>query len=261
MGLLWSARMAAPPPPDVSVVLPVYRSEAFAAERVRGLLRHLEAGGRPFEVVAVDDGSPDASAAALEALGHPALRVLRRAINGGKFAAVKDGMAVARGRCRVFTDADVPYELDALDEMVRHVLDRRFHLAVGDRTLPGSSYAAELGPVRRVTTQAFTLFVRLFVTSGLADTQCGLKAFRADVAEALFPLLAEERFAGDVEILYIALLHALEIKRVPVRLAFQGESTVHPRSDAARMLAALARIRRRRRRGAYDSPALRALGA
>ena len=246
-------------PPDVSVVLPVYRSEAFVAERVGVLLGHLDRGPYSFEVLAVDDGSPDTSAAILESVGHPALRVLRRPRNGGKFAAVKDGMAVARGRCRVFTDADVPYELDALDEMVHHVLDRGFHLAVGDRTLPGSSYAAELGLVRRVTTQAFTLFVRLFVTSGLADTQCGLKAFRADVARALFPVLAEDRFAGDVEILYVALLHALEVKRVPVRLAFQGDSTVRPRTDAARMLAALARIRRRRRRGAYDTPALRAL--
>ena len=207
----------------------------------------------------VDDGSRDGTAAVLRSLALPNLVPVFRPRNGGKFAAVVEGMAAARGRCRVFTAADVPYGFSSLPRMADLVRRRGFHLVVGDRTLPGSAYAEDMGLVRRVATHGFSAFVRLFVTAGLYDTQCGLKAFRGDVAEALFPLLRERGFAGDVELLYIALMHNLEIKRVPVRLRYQGRSTVRPMLHAWAMLESLARIRWRRTRGLYDSPALTAL--
>ena len=82
-------------------------------------------------------------------------------------------MARTRGDCCLFTDADVPYELEAIPYAVSLVNGRGFDLVIGDRNLEGSRYGAELTPLRRAATAAFTVFVRLFVTSGLFDTQCG----------------------------------------------------------------------------------------
>ncbi len=247
-------------PPELSVVIPVYEAEDFVGDRLRALCAFLDGSGVSYELIAVDDGSRDESAARVEALALPQVRVLRRERNGGKFAALADGMAQARGACCLFTDADVPYELPIVSQMVHLVRDRGFHIVIGDRTLPGSSYAEHLHPVRAVATRLFTVFVRLLVTGGVPDTQCGIKAFRGDVARALFPLLRERGFAGDVELLYVALKHNLSLRRLPARLAYQGPSSVRSVRDGLAMLRAIPALRRRHRAGAYGSPALDAIG-
>ncbi|MEE8475552.1 MAG: glycosyltransferase [Myxococcota bacterium] len=245
---------------DLSVVLPVYNAEMFIEERLGALCDYLENSGLSYEVIAVDDGSRDGSVERIQNLNRDHTRIVRRERNEGKFAAIAAGMAECRGRCCLFTDADIPYELDAISRMLHLIRDRGFHVAIGDRTLPGGSYTDQLGPVRRLATRLFTVFVRLFVTGGVPDTQCGIKAFRADVARHLFPLLRERGFAGDVEILYIALKHNLTIRRLPARLVFQGRSSVRPFRDGFSMLRAVLALRGRFRTGAYASPELERVG-
>jgi dolichyl-phosphate beta-glucosyltransferase len=241
---------------DLSVVIPVYNGASFIAERLRLLSDFLEKTGLDYELIAADDGSLDDSPKILAGLGLPRFRALVDLGHHGKFGALKRGMAVTRGRCALFTDADVPYELPAIPYFARTVLDQGFHLVVGDRTLEGSSYADQMPFVRRVATHGFTFLLRVLFTGGLHDTQCGLKAFRGDVARALFPLLTEEGFAGDVEALYIALKYNLSIRRAPVRLRYQGPSTVSALKHGLGMLAAVGRVKRRYEHGAYASAAL-----
>jgi dolichyl-phosphate beta-glucosyltransferase len=140
--------------------------------------------------------------------------------------------------------------------MAHHILSRGIHVVVGDRTLTGSSYQSELGFVRKAATAAFSFCVRTLVTGGLFDTQCGIKAIRGDIARELFPVLREDGFAGDVELLYVALKYNLEIKRVPARLEYQAPSSVRPLRDGLRMAAALLRMRRNHRRGLYRNERL-----
>jgi glycosyltransferase involved in cell wall biosynthesis len=242
------------------VVIPAYEAAEFIEARLGALCDFLEGSALRYEVIAVDDGSRDDTAERIRALDRAHLRVLRRSRNRGKYAAIAAGMAESRGACCLFTDADVPYDLSAVPQMVHLVRARGFHLVIGDRTLPGSSYGEHLGPVRALATRVFTAFVRLFVTGGVPDTQCGIKAFRRDVAQSLFPLLRERGFAGDVELLYIALKHNLSIRRLPARLVYQGRSSVRALRDGLAMLRALMAIPRRYRTGAYASPELEALG-
>lgn len=245
--------------PALSVVVPIHNAEAFIEERLGELSRFLVAHEFDHEIVAVDDGSTDGTPDVLGRLTLPHLKTVLTRPNRGKFAAVGRGMVVATGRCRIFTDADIPYDLNAVFRAVHLVADRGFHVAVGDRTLPESAYADDLGLLRRIATETFTHCVRLFVTSGLGDTQCGFKAVRGDVADVLFPLMQEPGFAGDVELLYIALKHNLDIKRIPVQIRYHGPSTVKPFLHGALMLRSLVDIRRRHRRGDYESAALRRL--
>jgi dolichyl-phosphate beta-glucosyltransferase len=246
--------------PQLSVVVPVYDAAAFVEERLRVLHRFLVDSALDFELIAVDDGSADDSAKRIEALGLPGVQLLRRPRNEGKFAAIADGMRQSRGRCCLFTDADVPYDLAIVPRMVELVAERGFHLVIGDRTLPGSTFSERLPPVRALATRIFTLFVRLFVTGGVPDTQCGIKAFRGDVARALFPLLRERGFAGDVELLYVALKHNLSIRRLPTRLVYQGRSSVRPVADGLSMMRAVLSLPGRHRTGAYASDLLTRLG-
>ena len=244
---------------DLSIVVPAYNAATLLPDRVALLLRYLKGTGVAFEVVIVDDGSTDDTWAAIERLRDDGVVGVRLAENQGKFAAIKAGMQKATGRCRIFTDADIPYDCAVLQTMLSLVTDGGFHLVVGDRTLPDSRYAEDLGPLRKVATRSFSTIVRLLFTGELPDTQCGVKAFRGDVADVLFPMLVEDRFAGDVELLYVANKYNLAIRRVPVQLVHQGRSTLRPFVDAPQMLWSASQLRARFQRGDYESSALAAI--
>jgi len=242
---------------DLSLVIPIYNAEAYVAESARLVHSYLSRlPSLTYEVIFVDDGSHDRGAELLLSLALPSTTVLRLPCNLGKFGAIRAGMHAATGRCRIFTDGDVPYELDAIRYISDLILTRDLHLVIGDRTLPGSEYSEQLSPVRGVVTKIFTLFVRILVAGGLFDTQCGVKGFRGDVADALFPLVRDTGFSGDVELLYIALKYNLEIKRVPVRLRRQGPSSVRVVRHGLKMLRRISRLRRSWRRGYYHSEKL-----
>ena len=241
---------------DLSVVIPAFNAQAFIAERLRALDQYLDGTGFEYEILVVDDGSEDDTARVLESLASPRIRPVLGESHRGKFGAIRKGLEAARGRVIAFTDADVPYELPAIRYMAKLVQGGAFHLVVGDRTLPGSTYAERLSPLRRLATRVYSWLIRVLVTGGLHDTQCGLKALRGDVAKALVPILRENGFPGDVELLYVALKYNLAIRRVPVRLQWQSRSTVRPWQHGFGMTASLLRIRRRFRKGMYASPAL-----
>ncbi|MFI5179809.1 MAG: glycosyltransferase [Thermoanaerobaculia bacterium] len=243
----------------LSIVVPVYNGAEFIGSSVALLERTLAPGPSSYEIVVVDDGSTDGTPSRVPVSERVRLVSLPR--NRGKFGALKAGMAESRGRCRIFTDADVPYDLEALAYIESLVNDRGFHIVVGDRTLPDSVYGERLPWPRAKASQLFSLLVRLLVTGGLFDTQCGLKGFRGDVADALFPLLTIEGFSGDVELLYISLKYNLEIRRIPVRLRRQGRTSLRPGADASRMLWDAAQLRGKWERGLYESTSLRALSS
>jgi glycosyltransferase involved in cell wall biosynthesis len=243
--------------PDISLVIPIYNGETFLAESLTAVEKFFDDADLNAEIIAVDDGSTDRTPEILSSHPEGRLEVVRLAGNRGKFAAIKTGMATARGHCRVFTDADLPYDLDALPYMVSLLANGNFHIVVGDRTLLESEVGIDQPLLRRLGTRIFSFSVRMLVTGELFDTQVGLKAFRGDVASALFPLLTDDGFAGDVELLYIALKYNLAIRRIPVRLLRTGPSTVSVAGHSLPMLTRIAGLRRRWASGIYDSDSLK----
>ena len=241
---------------DLSVVLPCYRGADLAERSVGELAAYLPEISTSWEVILVDDGGGDLAGISLP---DSRFRVLSFPANRGKGAAVRAGMLAAAGRARVFTDVDLPFELESIG-YARYLLgDRAFHVVVGDRTLPQSSYRLHLSGTRRLASRVFSGFVGTLVTGGFFDTQCGLKGFRGDVADALFPLTRIDRFAFDVELIYLALKHSLECKRIPVRLRHNAGSSMRLVRDSARMFVDVLRIKRRQMTGGYASLDLDAL--
>lgn len=244
---------------DLSVVVPVFDGAGLIGPGIALLEEAIAKRPGSWEIVVVDDGSNDGTAARVPVSDR--VRIVSLPANRGKFAALKVGMAAARGRCRVFTDADIPYDLEALGYIEALVNGRGFHVVVGDRTLDASAETERRPWPRAAASVAFTALVRLFVTGGLFDTQCGLKGFRGDVADLLFPLLTVEGFAGDVELLYVALKYNLEVRRIPVRLRRHEASTVRVGAHAPGMLREVLRLRGKWVRGLYESEGLRRLSA
>jgi glycosyltransferase involved in cell wall biosynthesis len=224
--------------PIVSIILPCYNGAAYLPERLSLLKQFLAACGDPWdraEVVLVDDGSTDDTARVAEAT-WPELRVIRLESNQGKGAAVRAGMLAAGGDFRFFLDADAPFELDVLPRMLDYLDRKEFDVVIGARNLEDALAHGRPGAWRRIASGVFTVFVSRIVVTGVHDTQCGLKGFREDMAEYLFGQQRTAGFAFDVELLYLAYKNNMDIKRVPVRLARGGTSTVSVLRHAPRML-------------------------
>lgn len=244
---------------EVSIILPIFNAERIVQDNIKALHRFLCRYYQSFEIIAVDDGSSDGTAARLGNLDLPGLHVVRLDKNLGKGNAVACGMREAHGRCRIFTDIDLPYELTAIPVCTGLINDRQFHVVAGDRTLPGSNYYDQVGRFRAVGSRLFATVIRLAVTGEMYDTQCGLKAFRDDIARELFPMLRLKDFSFDVEILYIALKYNMEIRRIPVRYRPSSRTSVRPLHDGLSMLFSVARLPWYYRQGAYDNERLRTI--
>jgi dolichyl-phosphate beta-glucosyltransferase len=239
--------------PEVALVIPVHNGAEFVADSIAQARRFLERTCPSFEIIVVDDGSTDATQAILAPLLDDRVQCIRLLKNTGKYGALKAGMAIAAGRCRVFTDADLPYDLEAVRYIAGLVNEHGFDVVVGDRTLPESVSLSNSRVARKLSSRIFSYCVRMLVTGGLFDSQCGLKGFRSEVADALFPLVRDHSFSGDVELLYIALKHNLSIRRIPVRLQRASPSTVRLRLHSLPMLGRILRLRHNWKTGCYDS--------
>lgn len=245
------------PHPELSVILPCYRAADLARRSVNHLSAMLDESGLLWEVIVVDDGGSDFDPR--EWSDIPNVRLLSHSTNRGKGAAVRTGMLAATGRSRVFTDVDLPFGTDLLPVMQGYLCDGGFHVVIGDRTLPESSYYHATPAMRRVASALFTNFVGRIVTGGFFDTQCGLKGLRGDVANALIPILRLDRFAFDVELVYVALKHRLDIKRIPVQLLHNETSSVRLLRDSIQGMVDVGRIKANQLSGHYRSIALESI--
>ncbi|MFP3906200.1 MAG: glycosyltransferase [Acidimicrobiales bacterium] len=247
-----------PPAGDIrlSVVVPAYDEGEVIAATVTEILAVLGDLDGGMELVVVDDGSTDrTSAAAAQAGAH---QVITLEHNSGKGAAVRAGALAAKGRTVVFTDADLAYAPDQVLPLLAEV-EAGWDMVVGSRHIAGSTTEVPASWLRRVGGRAINLLVRLVLAGDHADTQCGLKAFRRDVAALLFGDARVDGFAFDVELFALAERHRLSVLESPVRVVNSTGSSVRLTRDTAVLVLDLLRISWRLRRGGYsefDSAAL-----
>lgn len=249
-----AARQVRPHPAGdrrLSVIIPAYRESAAIAgtvERVRSELAAVAADGG-LEVVVVDDGSGDGTAEAAHRGG--ADQVVALPHNQGKGAAVRAGMAVARGATVAFTDADLAYAPAQIARLMAEV-EAGWDAVVGNRHHQGTTTLVRAPKLRQLGGRAINAATRLVLVGGYHDTQCGLKAFRSDAARLLFGHGLIDGFAFDVEVFHLVERYGLSLIEVPVEVSNTDVSTVRLAQDAARLLADLGRIRLHASRGRYD---------
>jgi dolichyl-phosphate beta-glucosyltransferase len=166
--------------------------------------------------------------------------------NRGKGAAVREGMLRARGAHRAFSDADLSTPLEELDRL-RERLEGNCHVAIASRDLPDSDIQLHQPRLRELSGKTYNRLLQLLVLPGIYDSQCGLKAFTAEAAVALFTPLKTSRFGFDAEVLLRARRLGWEVAEVPVRWRHVEASRVSAHRDAPRMLLDLLRLRFGRR--------------
>jgi len=244
-------RPTAPGDRRLSVVIPAWCAESTIAATLTRLRAELTpaVGEADLEIVVVDDGSPDGTAAAAVAAG--ADNVVRLPENRGKGAAVRAGVLAARGRAIAFTDADLAYEPRLLLRLLEQV-EAGWDVVVGSRRHVETVTLVRTRRLREITGRIFNLISFAVLLGAYRDTQCGLKAFRSDAARRIFGVAQIDRFAFDVEIFHLAERYQLALSEVPVTIDDPGNSSVRVGPDSLRMLLDLVRIRQFAGQGAYD---------
>lgn len=203
--------------PYLSIIIPSYKSSEPLNKNLPVLLDYLFKKDFSWEVVIVDDGSDDNGTTECIAKKYNC-RYLKNPKNMGKGMALRNGMVNSTGEFRIFTDADIPYQTDVLDKIISYLDFKEFHMVVGDRTLNESTYFESITPLRNVGSKIFSSIIGKFITTGVYDTQCGIKGFRGEVADDLFFVSKVNGFTIDVELFYIAFKRNYDIKRLPVQL-------------------------------------------
>jgi dolichyl-phosphate beta-glucosyltransferase len=236
----------------VSVVVPVFNETTRVGPALEQLVAFAAARGPGSELVFVDDGSTDGTAAVIETCdaGAVHVRVLRRA-HEGKGAAVQAGILAATCPIVAFCDVDLATPVDELGRIVD--VAAQGVLAIGSRGLPTSLLGTREHPLREGLGKSFNRAAQLLVTPGIVDTQCGAKAAPRSLWAEVLADVVEPGFAWDVEVIARALAGGYRVVEVPIMWNHQPGSAIRVARDGAQMLAALPRIRRRVRSSRSNS--------
>ena len=244
-------------PPVLSVVVPAFNESTRIFRTINDIRGELDRLGGDAELIVVDDGSADETAAIVAKVAQADERVkLVRAAHAGKGATVRRGMLEARGTWRFLADADLSMPISELQRFL-DAAAQGGDVIIGSREVNGARRVGEPWS-RHVIGRVFNWAVKLVVLRGIDDTQCGFKLFTARAAQLLFPLQQLDGFGFDVEILFLARRAGLVVREIPITWAYGRESKVRIVSGGRAFVDLLA-VRWHQLRGVY--PPRAAMGA
>lgn len=262
---IWS-----PATKQLSVVIPAYNEQdrlpGTLDETLAYLQRRRDKQGPAFtyEVIIVDDGSKDSTAAValgyVKSHGIDAVRLLRLPYNCGKGRAVREGMLVARGQSCLFMDADGATrvsDMELLEAALQDIASSKESTVSRDSragakggkaalaSVPGSSSAGFLAaavgsrahmeqaavakrhPLRNFLMHGFHMLVVFVAGGAVKDTQCGFKMFSRHAAALLYSNQRLQRWCFDVELLYLCRRLRVPVQEVQVGVAGGGAGGAH----------------------------------
>lgn len=247
--------------PYLSIVIPAYNEETnIRLGSLDKVSRYLEHQPFSWEVLIVDDGSRDASPQLLDAFAksNKGFRIIHNS-HRGKAGTVISGVMASAGAIVLFSDLDQATPIVELEKLLPW-FEKGFDVVIGSR-----SSKREGAPLSRIImARGFMILRGLFLgLNGIADTQCGFKALKAEVAKKVFLKLklydTVHEIQGpmvtagfDIEVLYIAKKLGFRIREVPVEWHYVETRRVNPINDSLQGFRDILRIRWNAMRGKYN---------
>jgi putative flippase GtrA len=246
--------------PLVDIVIPVYNEAGVLAASVNTLRNYL-CHHFPFtwRITIADNASTDATwqvatTLALTLDGVTAIHLDQK----GRGRALRQAWSASDASIVAYMDVDLSTGLDALLPLIAPLVSGHSDVAIGSRLVPGSSVAR--GPRREFISRTYNQILRTVFGNGFKDAQCGFKAVRREVAERLVPMVRDNEWFFDTELLLLAERNGLRVHEVPVTWIDDPDSRVHVAKTARDDLKGVARLARDfvRGRGTTDlGPAAR----
>ncbi len=230
--------------PAYSLVIPAYNESQRIGASLERILQYLSRAGWDAEVVVVNDGSRDDTAALVEAYARrdSRVRLLHNPANRGKGYSVRNGMLHARGELLMFSDADLSSPIEETAKLVA-AIRAGAEVAIGSRWMRPELQTERQPVYRQLFGRIFNLLLRMLLGLRFKDTQCGLKAFTRHAAMEIFPRQRIERWGFDPELLFLARRLRLRVAEVPVEWAHDERSKINPLVDGVKMFIEMLRIR------------------
>lgn len=220
---------------DLSIVLPAFK-KGFVLEKV---LKEIYLSFPEAEILVVDDNSPDNTFEIVQKTQKEIanIKYFQNEKNFGKGYSLKKGILNASREYIVFTDADLPYGIEGIERIYQKLKE-------GEKIVIGKRKQYLNDPLLKKVCRPFLYFL-LKIILGLkySDTQCGLKGFSQDVAKKIFSLTFINRFAIDVEVLYLAHLLKIKVSEVEVELKNTNGVSTFNFKDFLRVFFDLLRIK------------------
>ena len=247
---------------DLSIIIPSYNEEVRLPETLQRIAEYLPTLKLRTEVLVVDDGSTDRTAAVAESFHGKltGLRVLSNGTNRGKGYSVRHGMLEAQGDMVLFTDADLSAPIEEAEKLLRP-LNNGYDVALGSRAMDRSLISTRQSIFRETAGIIFNKIVRLVLRLPFVDTQCGFKAFRRERCRIIFEQQRIEGFGFDPELLYLARHYGLRAIEIPVRWGHSEATKVNMLGDSLKMFGDIFTIRWNAMSGRYARTARRVAAA
>ncbi|GAA2170861.1 bifunctional glycosyltransferase family 2/GtrA family protein [Actinomadura napierensis] len=238
----------------VEVVIPVYNEERVLAASVQRLHAYLsDTFPYPFRITIADNASTDRTWRVAEDLMARLDRVNAvRLERKGRGRALRHVWGTSDADVVAYMDVDLSTDLDAFLPLVAPLISGHSDLAIGSRLTRGS--AVVRGPRREVISRCYNLLLRATLAARFSDAQCGFKAARTEIVQALLPSVEDEEWFFDTELLLLAERNGLRIHEVPVDWVDDPDSRVDVVRTARDDLRGMARVGRRLLTGAFRAP-------
>lgn len=223
----------------VSIVVPTYNERQNLPRLVGAIAAHAR---WPFEIIVVDDSSPDGTGELAKDLARDApIRLISREQKAGLGSAYRAGFLLADGDIVFEMDADLSHDPRFIPDLVQAVIDGA-DIAVGSRYTPGGRIVG-WGAYRKLVSAVGNGLARVVLAPGAKDVTSGFRCYTREAA-ALVQEAASDGYAFQVEVLHLARARGLRIVEVPIQFENRtvGQSKLGP-GEFARFLRTLARLR------------------
>jgi putative flippase GtrA len=229
-------------PPVVDIVIPVHNEENDLEPCVRRLHAHLTAGmPYPFQITVADNASTDTTLEIANRLAveYPSVRVVHMP-EKGRGRALRAVWSTSESAVLAYMDVDLSTDLAAVLPLIAPLVSGHSDLAIGTRLHRGSRVLR--GAKREFISRSYNLMLRHTLSTRFSDAQCGFKAIRREVAAHLLPLVEDDEWFFDTELLVLAERSSLRIHEVPVDWVDDPDSRVHITKTALSDLRGMARL-------------------
>ena len=229
----------------LDIVIPVLNEERALPPSIKTLHAHLSAHFTDFgwRIVIADNGSEDATSEVSQRLSRefPGVSPFRLE-ERGRGLALRTAWLASDADIVAYMDVDLSTDLAALQPLVGAIAEQEYDIAIGSRLIRGAR--VERRPLRReITSRGYSFLFRSMFFTGFRDAQCGFKAISRRAVNELVPLIENNRWFFDTELLIIAEANGFGIREIPVHWTDDPDTRVKILGTAIEDVKGLLRLR------------------